>query len=50
MFCNCLLHVPGAIEVLREDDQVAGAEAYRILAVRYSYLAIQYQARLLLCV
>jgi hypothetical protein len=33
--------VPGALEAIRENDKVAGAETYRICAIRYRYLAFE---------
>jgi len=34
VFCYGFLDVPGALEVLWEDDKVARAETYRIFAIR----------------
>jgi hypothetical protein len=39
--------VPGAFQILRENDEVTRAETYRIFVVRYCYLALDYKTGLL---
>jgi hypothetical protein len=44
VFCDGFGDVPGAVEVLGEDDKVARAETDRIVAIGDGYLSLQQQA------
>ena len=52
VFFDGFLDVPGALEVLGENDQIARAETHRILAVfvRNGYFAFEQKAGFLLCI
>ena len=41
VLCYGFVDVPGALELLGEDHEVTGAEAYRIIAVRNRYFAFE---------